>query len=493
MDEEGEPDLLALLCGSDANYDISLSASAVECVDVYEGGLGVSDHHHPSPSAAVPEKNSHATIEISRPSMVGKVGAGRHGDTNEKALLSLHMRHCKALRREGSFRSDVANLLDESSFRKADGKVIGVRAKTTSSGVMLTLNVVSRKGNRYSRKIPWCQFLEAAYGKFKHTSHIAMAGDISRPTASFASVFVGSVYMGQQLNILSKMLHLTQAKQPLFLIRHLKWDETTLWTSLNPDQASDRVRSSWEIMVARQRIVLGWADGSCAILRIVMPPVALLAGGAHHMYYALQYHPTYKAVQEMLELLGRHAFHRVQIYESDGAYANERLIAHLIQKNKQMGEAGDMFGSGKYLVHVKCQNHQSQLINVALVAAAGNNILNRMYGMTVYIRNLGNWLRLKQALFTWVDENLCFMDDVMSPDDVHHHPAMLEMIDFLRTKHYSESKSEESLPRFEKAAQKFLEMFNGNSDMGFPCHRCTHSCFPLQLRHCQHRQEAVRK
>lgn len=38
----------------------------------------------------------------------------------------------------------------------------------------------------------------------------------------------------------------------------------------------------------------------------------------------------------MLELLGGHAFHRVEIYESDGAYADERLIAHLIQKNKQM-------------------------------------------------------------------------------------------------------------------------------------------------------------
>lgn len=400
MDEEGEPDLLALLCGSDAaNHGISLSSSAVECA-VDEGGLGVSDHHHPSPSAAAgpPDQNSHATI--SRPSMVGKVGAGRHGDANEKALLSLHMRHCKVLRREESLRSDVANLLDNSSFHKANGKLIGVRAKATSSGVILTLNVVSKKGNRYTRKIPWCQFLEAAYGKFKHTSHIAMANDISRPTASFASVFVGSVYMGQQLNILAKMLRLAQMKHPVFLIRHLKWDETTLWTSLNPDQASDRVRSSWEIMVARQRIVLGWADGSCAILRIVMPPVALLAGGAHHMYYALKYHPSYKAVQDMLELLGRHVFHRVQIYESDGAYANERLIAHLIQKNKQIAAAGEQFG--KHLVHVKCQNHQTQLINVALVAAAGNNILNRMYGMTVFIRNLGNWLRLKQALFTWL-------------------------------------------------------------------------------------------
>ena len=37
------------------------------------------------------------------------------------------------------------------------------------------------------------------------------------------------------------------------------------------------------------------------------------------------------------------------------------------------------------------------------------------------------------ALFTLVDENLCFIDDVMSPDDVHHHPAILEMIDFLRS------------------------------------------------------------
>ena len=39
----------------------------------------------------------------------------------------------------------------------------------------------------------------------------------------------------------------------------------------------------------------------------------------------------------------------------------------------------------------------------------------------------------KQALFTLVDENLCFIDGVMSPDDVHHHPAILEVIDFFRS------------------------------------------------------------
>ena len=467
---EEEPDLLAALLQSD---DSSAIVRAEACPSVTS-----------LPSATEEPRDR----VVNLPTMKGKVGSGRHGEGNEKSLLALHMRHCKSLLRQDSFRSEVADLLDNSVFHK-NGKLIGVRAVSTTSGILLKLKAQS-KGNRYVKKISWGQVLEAAYGKFKHTSHIALAGDISRSSAMFASVFVGSVYMGQQANLLGKLHVLMQRNPGAFLIRHLKWDETTLWTSLNPDKGSARVQSSWEIMVARQRIVVGWADGSCAIVRIVMPPVALLAGGAHHMYYAMKYHPSYRAVQDLLELLGAKASHRINIYESDGAYANERLIAHLIQKHKaEQTQAG----RSKHVLHVKCQNHQSQLINVALLAAVGNNVLSRMYGMAVYIRNLGNWLRLKQALYSWVDQNLCFSATVIDPNDVKHDPTIMEMVDYLRANHYTESKSDGSISNFEKAVANFLEMFNGDIDLSHPCHHCTHFSLPLEQRHCADRQTAVRK
>ena len=145
---------------------------------------------------------------------------------------------------------------------------------------------------------------------------------------------VGSIYLAQQCSLIGKLILLAQSKPPTFLIRHLKWDETAVWTSVNADQDTKRVASSWETMVARQRIVLSWEDGSTLILRLIMPPAILLAGGAHHMYYSLRYHPMYKSVQSLLDTLAGLTFHKLQILESDGAYANERLVAHLIQKTR---------------------------------------------------------------------------------------------------------------------------------------------------------------
>lgn len=44
----------------------------------------------------------------------------------------------------------------------------------------------------------------------------------------------------------------------------------------------------------------------------------------------------------MLELLGGHAFHRVEIYEPDGAYADERLIAHDSEEQTNGGRTNSL-------------------------------------------------------------------------------------------------------------------------------------------------------
>ena len=332
----------------------------------------------------------------------------------------------------------------------------------------------------------------SSFWKLRRDSHISLAMNISRQTASFMTTMVGSIYMAQQSAFLGRMLVLARSNRPVFLIRHCKWDETSLWTSVDVDKTQRRVASAWQVMVCKQRLVVGFEDGSVAIIKLVVPPVVLLAAGAQHMFYALTNHPMFKSIENLVNSIAELSYNRIQIFESDGAYANERLIAHLIQRNKSCERP-------MHLLHVKCQNHQTQLCNVSLIASVGANVLSRMYALTVFIRNLGNFVRLKQALFAWIDENLIFVQDIA--DIAHtdaesyksHDPGILELIDFLRSNRKVDSQCSDTSTRFEEAVNEFLEMFNGSSDLQQPCHRCTQTCFPAHQRHCDSRQTAVRR
>lgn len=440
----------------------------------------------PEPSETAP-----ASRAVKLPSMVGKVGGGRHGEGEQRALLALHMRHCKSLLKPSDFRHEVADLLTDTTFKK-DGNTLTIRARATSSGLVLKIGSKSSKGNRFQRAVPWDEFFKAAYGRLKRTTHIALSLDRSKGMVNFMTAMVGSVYQGQQLTLLTKLLLFADANianSPLICIQQFKWDETSLVCSVNADRSGNRVRSTWEVMVARARVILVWQNGSSIIIRLVMPPVVLLGSAAHHIFYALRYHPAYKRITGLLDMLASKSLHRAKVFESDGAYANERLYAQLLQLNK--------VADYKYLMlHMKCQNHQTQLVNVSVLACVGHNILNRLYGMTVFLRNLGQWMRIKQALYTWVDANLVFRPHVMSSNIAEHapnHAALLELVSFLRDNHKFRAESSEQRDNFERKVRFFLEMWNGDTGISTPCHVCSHESLPAGEKHCSSRKVAVRK
>ena len=190
------------------------------------------------------------------PSMKGKVGQGRHGGVFEKGMLTLHMRHAKMLKHNHDFRSRVGDLLQDSCFTK-QGKLITVTAKTTSTGIVLSLESRSTKGNRYQRAIPWATFLHSAYSQLRRSSHIAIATGSSHRSVKFMTTLVGQVFMNQQSVVLAKLISLAASEQLVVFIRQIKWDETQLLCSVNADKsntAGSRVQSTWQVMAVRQRI-----------------------------------------------------------------------------------------------------------------------------------------------------------------------------------------------------------------------------------------------
>lgn len=194
----------------------------------------------------------------------------------------------------------------------------------------------------------------------------------------------------------------------------------------------------------------------------------------------------FASTNQLLDLLAQQCGRTVYLWESDGAYSNERLVAHLFQKAKT-----DKVKS--LHIHSKCQNHQTQLLNVSLLACVGNDLLSRLYGLTVFLRNLGYWLRVRQAFADWVSESLLFKQEAPSKDltgFVTPSPALLELIDFVRSSRNIESKNQKL---FQEKVDAFLDMWNGDVSKGQPCHICSHSALPHDQKHCLDRDDAVRK
>ena len=119
-----------------------------------------------SPASQVSEekpKGPNAEVRCSFPrframSIKGMVGSGRHGADSDRKLLCFHMRTQKQSRSLHTKLNAVATKLHGSTFKKS-GKTFKVHIKQAKkgSGIVLALDSVASKGNRYVRAIAFFQ------------------------------------------------------------------------------------------------------------------------------------------------------------------------------------------------------------------------------------------------------------------------------------------------------------------------------------------------
>ena len=476
-----ELDLLALLSDAEPGGPAALQAPAdadrqvVAVANAVDADAIVPYAPRPSP-APTPKL----------PSQVGQVGKGRHGTVFEKRLLTSHMRFVKLARKTFSFGEDVRALLDDSKFLTSAGDIIGVRARSCSTvgGLVLQLSKQSKVGNRYQRSISWAEFLEAAYGRFKRNAALSIYLNKGISTIKNMQVFVSGAWMNQQALLLAKLLAFTGIKPPLVVFKHMKFDETALLCSLNPDKGKRRTRSTWQTMVYRLRVVIVWETGENLVLPIVVPPVVMLSTGAAHQFYALNFHPSFRCVNGLVKMLQDQAQESFDLLEADGAKSNERLLAHLYQLCKDQR---------KLMSHARCMSHASQLVNVAVLTALDPDVMNRLYALTVFLRNLGYWGRLQQALRQWISQALVFRQEAVSKTDLPEcAPHVHEFLNFMRFWKDLESEASEHMSReYRQKLARVAELCNA-ADGGL-CHICTSPNVPLEHRHCQDRDDCVRK
>ena len=431
---------------------------------------------------------------FSLPSMVGKVGSGRHGQGSDANMLALHMRHCKTMRRAHGFQQDVSDLLCNSTFMK-DGQLVSVQARPSSTGLILKLQNRSTKGNRYTRIVPWSKFFLASYGKLIRSSHLAISLNVSRSTVNFMTNMMGCVFMGQQLVLLTKLIQLAREMKPKIVVQQFKWDETALLCSVDADKSGKRVRSSWQIMVARQRIVLVLPDGQTFVFRLVLPPIVLLGTTAQDIYYGVFHHPTFFSTRRLIDILASHCRFKFQVFESDGAPANLRLFAHLLNRSDeaspQTKEPHDPRALSEPSISAdNCQPPCTRRIEFVEPTVRDDYIYQES-GL-LHEDATSRW-RLdggKSGVFPTSHGNP--LGNFVTPN-----PVLLELVDYLRQGRKNESDGSEAEAEvssvFEKKAAFFLEMFNAEDLSGRPCHVCNHSACASQDRHCYDRQQAVQK
>ncbi|CAE7677922.1 unnamed protein product [Symbiodinium sp. CCMP2592] len=109
--------------------------------------------------------------------------------------------------------------------------------------------------------------------------------------------------MWNQARLLARLVAYCRDHPPVTVHQQLKWDETTVSTTLNPGGRSQNVKSSWSVLVVRSRLLVTWASGASWLMRLVMPTIPLMSGAADQIYYALRCHPSFYTLNNMASLI----------------------------------------------------------------------------------------------------------------------------------------------------------------------------------------------
>ena len=265
----------------------------------------------------------------------------------------------KLSRRVEAFPLAISELLTDSHFMQGS-EVIRLRVAHahTSMGISLQLTRRSARGNRFKMKLAWTQFLQAAFNRTCRNAAVALHLDVAKSTVRRMQIMVSSAFMNKQAHFLAKLAQWRLHEQPAGVIKHIKWDETQLQCSMNADKSDCRVRSTWQVLVCRMRVMILWPSGHNLVYRIVMPPVTLLVTGAEHQYYALYHHPAYKCINGLVGYMRQQAKINIDVSETDGAASNLRLLAHLVQKAKTtvLGPPGSLHPL--LPAHCRCMNRR---------------------------------------------------------------------------------------------------------------------------------------
>ena len=144
------------------------------------------------------------------------------------------------------------------------------------------------------------QLLEVGYG----VQRIVRTYKISTAWVDVLGQFVAGSVLHCQSVALSNMLKMAQQRRPSFVMWRLAYDETgekvtVPCVGLGPQQQA----STWQVMVSRLEITVGWSPTHVVQGTIILPALIVTSPTAGNLYNSLYYHRLFQPIQAVLRLL----------------------------------------------------------------------------------------------------------------------------------------------------------------------------------------------
>lgn len=142
--------------------------------------------------------------------------------------------------------------------------------------------------------------------------------------------FVAAAFMHYQNQGLGHLVEMARRRPPLFTMPRLAYDEAgeRLVLPLGGLEQS----STWHVLVARLELIVGWQEPSGSpVIKMsgILPAMVVPSPSAANVFHSLLFHPELAPLHTALKLLQSSSTWSVDLHEADGAYACDRLWAHL--------------------------------------------------------------------------------------------------------------------------------------------------------------------
>ena len=291
--------------------------------------------------------------------------------------------------------------------RRAQNELAEARVQLAQNGS------AEARGNKWCRRLSFKDMVDLAYQSSAKCSALASQFKVSKRHVLRVATMVAAEYLRLQLLLLGALVARARSSRPVFFGSRLAWDETGERVTLQvPGATQEQQNSVWHVLVSRLKLVVAWSrpDGVLQpfTIALVLPTLVVPSTSAASIFSQLFHHPLNAAIFTAVRELSELSTFATKLYETDAAYANQRLTAHLFTT----AEANDL------MCHWLCSLHQLQLVESAVTACVGRkcNLIAKLYSLTLLLRSGGSFMNMVSRLRGMIQDSCV----------VRHGPAELE-------------------------------------------------------------------
>ncbi|CAK0896530.1 unnamed protein product [Prorocentrum cordatum] len=237
--------------------------------------------------------------------------------------------------------------------------------------------------------------LDIAFSDCLRSGDIARMHGISKRWVMALRLYVCGMLLACQNLVLGCLIMLASTNRPLFIMTRLAWDETGERLALGSGTEGCDT-SVFHVLVARMRMLIAFEDptGPEAPPKVfsysfIMPPLVVPSTSAGNIYHALFWSEFTGPIFHAVTLLQQRARFVINLNETDGAHANDKLAAFLLSCNSLPNFLWE---------HLHCALHANQLVEASILTSLGTKILSRMYSLSLFLHTSGYFLRLVRML-----------------------------------------------------------------------------------------------